>query len=43
VKPERTPLIELAESCGCRTVRGREMMHGQIDAMVDFFGCPQPG
>ena len=37
VKPERTPLIALAESCGCATVYGREMMRGQIDRMVDYF------
>jgi len=37
VKPERTPLIQLAESCGCTTVYGREMMRGQIDRMVDYF------
>ena len=37
VKPERTPLLELAEACGCTTVFGREMMRGQISRMVDFF------
>jgi shikimate dehydrogenase len=37
VKPERTPLIALAESCGCTTVYGREMMRGQISRMTDFF------
>jgi shikimate dehydrogenase len=37
VKPERTPLLALAERCGCTTVRGREMMRGQIASMVDFF------
>jgi shikimate dehydrogenase len=37
VKPERTPLLALAEACGCRTVRGREMMLGQIARIVDFF------
>lgn len=37
VKPERTPLLELAERCGCTTVLGREMMRGQIARMVDFF------
>lgn len=37
VKPERTPLIALAERCGCTTVFGREMMRGQIARMVDFF------
>jgi shikimate dehydrogenase len=37
VKPERTPLLRLAESCGCTTVYGREMMRGQIDRMVDYF------
>jgi shikimate dehydrogenase len=37
VKPERTPLIALAERCGCTAVYGREMMRGQIAQMVDFF------
>jgi len=37
VKPERTPLLALAEKCGCTTVFGREMMRGQISRMVDFF------
>jgi len=37
VKPETTPLLALAERCGCTTVRGREMMHGQIARIVDFF------
>ena len=37
VKPECTPLLALAERCGCTTVRGREMMRGQIARMVDFF------
>jgi shikimate dehydrogenase len=37
VKPETTPLLALAERCGCTTVRGREMMRGQIARVVDFF------
>jgi shikimate dehydrogenase len=37
VTPERTPLLALAEACGCRTVPGREMMRGQIGRIVDFF------
>jgi shikimate dehydrogenase len=37
VKPERTPLIQLAEANGCTTVYGREMMRGQIERMVQFF------
>jgi shikimate dehydrogenase len=37
VKPETTPLVALAERCGCTVVRGREMMRGQIARMVDFF------
>jgi shikimate dehydrogenase len=37
VKPERTPLLALAEASGCTTVQGREMMRGQISRMVDFF------
>ena len=42
VKPEQTRLLALAESCGCRVVRGREMMRGQISRMVDFFGQAEP-
>jgi shikimate dehydrogenase len=37
VKPERTPLLALAEACGCTTVAGREMMRGQISRIADFF------
>lgn len=37
VKPERTPLLARAEASGCRTVRGREMMRGQISRIVDCF------
>lgn len=37
VKPEITPLLDLAQRSGCRTVQGREMMRGQIARMVDFF------
>jgi len=37
VKPERTPLLALAERCGATIVFGREMMRGQIARMVDFF------
>jgi shikimate dehydrogenase len=42
VKPETTPLLALAESSGCTTVRGREMMRGQIARMTDFFGIQAP-
>jgi shikimate dehydrogenase len=37
VKPDRTPLIELATACGCPAVMGREMMRGQVSRMVDYF------
>lgn len=37
VMPETTPLLAFAEAQGCRTVRGREMMRGQISRIVDFF------
>jgi shikimate dehydrogenase len=40
VKPERTPLIDLAERCGCTVVYGREMMRGQIARMCDFLLGP---
>ena len=38
VKPEPTRLLALAQARGCRAVFGREMMQGQIAAMIDFFG-----
>jgi len=37
VMPENTPLITLAQNCGCEVVRGREMMLGQISKIVDYF------
>jgi shikimate dehydrogenase len=37
VIPEQTPLLRLAERCGCTVVKGREMMLGQIARIVDFF------
>jgi shikimate dehydrogenase len=37
VKPELTKLLALAQQCGCQTIRGREMMRGQIKKIVDFF------
>jgi shikimate dehydrogenase len=36
VVPEITPLLALAQRCGCTTVRGVEMMQAQIPALVDF-------
>jgi shikimate dehydrogenase len=41
VMPENTPLLKLAQDCGCTVVRGREMMLGQISKMVDFFTEPK--
>jgi len=37
VKPELTRLLALAQSSGCRTLFGRQMMHGQIRKVVDHF------
>jgi len=37
VMPENTPLLTLAQTCGCEVVRGREMMLGQISKIVDYF------
>ncbi len=36
-KPEKTGLLALAEASGCPTLRGRDMMNGQISRIVDFF------
>lgn len=38
VKPDTTPLLALAERHGCITVRGGEMLAGQIALMTGFFG-----
>ena len=40
VMPENTPLLTLAQNCGCEVVRGREMMLGQISRLVDYFLAP---
>lgn len=40
VKPETSPLLALAERCGCTVVRGREMMLGQIFRIAEYFGLP---
>ena len=37
-KPELTPLIRHARSCGCRTVGGRAMLEGQAEEVMGFFG-----
>jgi shikimate dehydrogenase len=37
VKPEQTRLLTLARESGCRTIFGRQMMHGQIGKVVDHF------
>jgi shikimate 5-dehydrogenase len=37
VKPDGTPLLQLAERCGCVVIYGCEMLRGQIGKMVDFF------
>lgn len=40
VMPENTPLLQLAQHCGCEVVQGREMMLGQISRLVDYFLVP---
>lgn len=34
--PDQTRLLKLAEACGCRTIRGREMLDAQIVEACDF-------
>ncbi|WP_316979495.1 shikimate dehydrogenase family protein [Shumkonia mesophila] len=38
VKPERTPLLVLAERCGCQMIYGTEMMRGQISQIATHLG-----
>jgi shikimate dehydrogenase len=40
VKPEMTPLLQLAAQSGCSFIQGRQMMLGQISKMTDYFGIP---
>jgi shikimate 5-dehydrogenase len=36
--PERTPLLQAAQACGLRIVRGIEMLTPQIETAADFLG-----
>jgi shikimate dehydrogenase len=38
VLKDETPLLRHAHACGCATVRGVDMMLGQVDEMLAFFG-----
>ena len=38
VLKDETPLLRHARACGCATVRGLDMMLGQVDEMLAFFG-----
>ncbi len=38
MKPERTPLLALAERSGDTVVFGREMLRGQVGRVADYFG-----
>ena len=37
ILPDASPMIRHAMQCGCRYVDGREMMDGQVDALLAFF------
>ena len=37
ILPAASPMIRHAKACGCRYVDGREMMDGQVDALLAFF------
>jgi shikimate dehydrogenase len=39
ILPEQSPMIRHAIQCGCRYVDGREMMDGQVDALLAFFAA----
>ena len=39
ILPDRSPMIRHAMECGCRYVDGREMMDGQVDALLAFFAA----
>jgi shikimate dehydrogenase len=37
ILPRQSPMIRHAIECGCRYVDGREMMDGQVNALLAFF------
>ncbi len=37
-EPDITPLLAAARSLGCAVQTGKEMAHGQIEAIAQFFG-----
>ena len=37
ILPDKSPMIRHAMECGCRYVDGREMMDGQVGALLAFF------
>jgi shikimate dehydrogenase len=39
IKPETTPLLDLARAIGCRTFNGRVMLEGQAEELARFFGA----
>jgi shikimate dehydrogenase len=41
VLADETPLLRHAAACGCPTVRGLEMMLGQVEEMLAFFGMKE--
>lgn len=38
LKPEVTPFLRHAQSCGCATIGGLTMLEGQADEVAQFFG-----
>jgi shikimate dehydrogenase len=43
ILPDTSPMIRHAKQFGCRYVDGREMMDGQVDALLAFFAdVPRP-
>ena len=41
VDPEMTPLLQAAAEKSCRVHAGRHTLNGQINAILEFFGCTQ--
>jgi shikimate dehydrogenase len=42
MKPEVTPLMRHAQSCGCRVIGGRTMLEGQAEELADFLRMRAP-
>jgi shikimate 5-dehydrogenase len=42
IRESPTALIQLAMDSGCQWTQGQDMLAGQVDSLLDFFGVAMP-